>query len=193
MPGCACIAGSLHMTIQAKVFIETLKVLIIDLRWFSCKISSTQYHNVAVITHDESAAVFYWKGDILEEYWDCILNALIQPESGGNGHRPDLIVDDGGDLNLIIHEGKKAKELLIIDGTIPDPSSIENVEFKIFHTINKHQLQDGEMDKWNKIVNTCTIFSEKTFTGVHCMYTMDKTGTNHQKRERTSTEAMCVK
>ena len=63
---------------------------------------------MAVITHDESAAVFSFKGDSLEEYWRCILNALIQPEDYGKGHRPDLIVYDKGDMNLIIHEGKKA-------------------------------------------------------------------------------------
>ena len=77
MSGCAHISGSLHMTIQTEMLIETLKALSSDLRWCSYNIFSTQKHNVAVITHDESAAVFSWKGDILEEYWDCILNALI--------------------------------------------------------------------------------------------------------------------
>ena len=77
-----------------------------------------------VITHDEYAAVFSWKGDILEEYWYCILDALIQPEDGGKGHIPDLIIDDGGYMNLLIHEGMKAEDLFLKDSTIPDPSQI---------------------------------------------------------------------
>ena len=91
------------MTTRETVFIETLKALSSDLRWQSCNILSTQDHTVAVITHDESAAVFSFKGDSLEEYWRCILNALIQPEDYGKGHIPDLIVDDGGDMNLLIY------------------------------------------------------------------------------------------
>ena len=77
MAGCARISESLHMTIQTAVLVETLKSLSSDLHWCSCKIFSTQDHTVAAITHDESAAVFSWKGESLEEYWDCILNALI--------------------------------------------------------------------------------------------------------------------
>ena len=77
MPGCALIAVSLHVTIQTAVLIETLKALSSDLRWCSCKKKSTQDHTVAVVTHDESTAVFSWKGESLEEYWYCILNALI--------------------------------------------------------------------------------------------------------------------
>ena len=77
MPGCACISGSIHITIQTAVSIETLKALSSDLRWCYCKFFSNQYHTVASITHDESAAVFSWKGDIIKEYWYLILNALI--------------------------------------------------------------------------------------------------------------------
>ena len=77
MSGCAHIAGSLRMTIQTAVLVDTLKALISDLRWCSCNIFSTQEHTVAVIAHYGSAAVFSWKGEILKEYWDCILNALI--------------------------------------------------------------------------------------------------------------------
>ena len=181
MPGCACIAGSLHVTIQTAVLVETVKALSSDLRWCSCNIISTQDHTVAVITHDESAAAFSWKGESLEEYWDCILNALIQLEDNGKGRRSDLIIDDGGDMILLIHEGKKAEDLLLKDGTIPDPSSTDNAEFNIFQTIAKRQIEGGETDKWNKIVNTCMGVSEETSTGVHHLYTMEKTGTNHQK------------
>ena len=181
MPGCTCIAGSLRMTTQTAVFVETLKALSSDLRWCSCNIFSTQDHTVAVITHDESAALFSWKGESLKEYWDCILNALVYPEYDGKGHRPDLIVDDGGDMTLLVHEGKKAEDLLLKDGTILDPSSTDNAEFKIFQTIIKRQLEGGEIDKWNKIVNTCMGVSEETSTVVHHIYTMEKTGTYHQK------------
>ena len=137
MPGCACISGSLHMTTHMVVLIDTIKVLISDLRWCSCNIFSTQKHTVAVIKHDESAAVFSWKGKSLEEYWYCILNALIQPKDGGKGLRPDLIVDDGGDTNLLIHKSKKAEDLFLKGVTIPEPISTENVEFKIVQTIIK--------------------------------------------------------
>ena len=95
IPGCVHIAGYLHMTLQTAVSIETLRALRSDPDWCSCSILSTQEHNVAVITHGESSAVFSWKGESVEEYWDCILNALIYPEDYGKGYRPNLIVDDG--------------------------------------------------------------------------------------------------
>ena len=98
---------------------------------------------MAVITHDESAAVFSWKGESIEEYWDWILNALIYPEDDGKGHRPDLIVDERCDTNLLIHEGKNVEDLFLKCGTIPDPSSTENVEFKIVQIIIKRQLEGG--------------------------------------------------
>ena len=119
------------------------------------------------ITHDEYAAVFSWKGESPKEYWYCILNALIQTEDDGKGHRPDLIVDDGGDTTLLIHEGNKEEELFLKVGTIPDPISMENVELKIVQTIIKRQLEGGETDKRNKMVNTCMGVSEENSTGVH--------------------------
>ena len=135
---------------------------------------------MSIITNDESADVFSSKSGSLEQYWDCILNALIQPEGDGKGHIPGLIVDDLGDMTLLIHEGKKAKEFSLKDGTIPDPSSTENVKFKISQTIIKLQLEGGETHKRNKIVNMCMGVSEDTSIGVHHLYTMDKTGTNQQ-------------
>ena len=101
---------------------------------------STQDHPVPVIAHDESAAFFPWKGESLEEYWYCILNSLIQPEDYGKGCSPDLIVDDGCDVTILIHEGKKAEDLFLKDGTIPDPTPMDNFEFKIVQTIIKRQL-----------------------------------------------------
>ena len=122
----ARISGSLHMTIQTAVLIETLKALGSDLRWCSCNIFSTQDHAAAAIARDESAAVFAWKGESLEEYWECTLNALTWQEDDGKGHGPDLIVDDGGEMNPLIHEVKKSEGLLLKDGTGPDTISIEN-------------------------------------------------------------------
>ena len=168
------------MIIQMSVLIDTLKDLNGDLHWCSCNIFSTQEHTVAVITHDESAAVFPWKGKRLDEYWDFILNALIQPEDNGKGHRTDLIFDYGNDTTLLIHEGNKAEDLFLKDGTIPDPRFTYNAEFNIFQTIIKRQIEGGETDNWNKVVNTCMGVSEETSTGVHHLYTMDKTGTKHQ-------------
>ena len=132
---------------------------------------------MAVITHDESATVFSRKGESFKDYWDWIINALIYPEDDGKGHRPDLIVYDGGDITILIHKGNNENDLFLKDVTIPDPISMDNVEFKIVQTIIKCQLEGGETDKWSKIVNMCMGFSEETSTGVHHMYTM-RTVTN---------------
>merc|ERR1719326_1857696 len=146
----ARIAGSLHMTIQTAVLIETLKALGGDIRWCSCNIFSTQDHAAAAIARDGSAAVFAWKGETLEEYWECTLNAVTWPEDDGKGQGMDIIVDDGGDMTLLIHEGKKAEDAFLKDGTLPDPSSTDNAEFKIVLTIIKRLLESGVTDKWNK-------------------------------------------
>jgi len=172
----ARISGSLHMTIQTAVLIETLQALGGDIRWCSCNIFSTQDHAASAIARDESAAVFAWKGESLEEYWECTLNAVTWPEDDGKGHGMDIIVDDGGDMTLLIHEGKKAEDLFLKDGTLPDPSSTDNAEFKIVLTIIKRLLEAGETDKWNKIASRCMGVSEETTTGVHRLYTMEKTG-----------------
>ena len=90
------------------MFIETTKDLRSDLHWFSYNIIFTQDHSVAVITRDKYANVFSWKGESIEEYWECIMNLLIWTEDGCKGHRPELIVDDGVEITLIIKESKKA-------------------------------------------------------------------------------------
>jgi len=133
-------------------------------------------HDAAAVARDESAAVFAWKGESLEEYWECTLNAVTWPEDDGKGHGMDIIVDDGGDMTLLIHEGKKAEDAFLKDGTLPDPSSTDNAEFKIVLTIIKRLLESGETDKWNKIAKRCKGVSEETTTGVHRLYTMEKTG-----------------
>ncbi|KAL7569254.1 hypothetical protein ACA910_016807 [Epithemia clementina (nom. ined.)] len=173
----ARISGSLHMTIQTAVLIETLQKLGGNIRWCSCNIFSTQDHAAAAIARDESAAVFAWKGESLEEYWECTLNAVTWPDDDGKGHGPDLIVDDGGDMTLLIHEGKKAEDLFLKDGTLPDPASTDNAEFKIVLSIIRRLLEAGETDKWNKIATRCMGISEETTTGVHRLYTMEKAGT----------------
>merc|ERR1711887_446631 len=112
----AKIMGSLHMTVQTAVLIETLKHCGADLRWCSCNIFSTQDHAAAAIAQSGSAAVFAWKGETLEEYWWCTLQALTWPDGSG----PNLIVDDGGDATLLIHEGVAAEIAFEKDGTLPD-------------------------------------------------------------------------
>merc|ERR1719253_2052553 len=140
------IAGSLHMTIQTAVLIETMKELGADIRWCSCNIFSTQDHAAAAIARDESAAVFAWKGETLEEYWECTLNAITWPEDD-KGDGCDMIVDDGGDMTLLIHEGVKAEIAYEADGTLPDPDNESNPEFKLVKAILKATLNSGNTSK----------------------------------------------
>ncbi len=171
----ARVAGSLHMTIQTAVLIETLKELGAGVRWCSCNIFSTQDHAAAAIARDQSAAVFAWKGESLEEYWDCTMKAITWPEDDGKGDGPDIIVDDGGDMTLLIHEGYKAEEAFDKDGTIPDPSSTDNAELKIVLTLIQGTLKTDPM-KWHKLAKRCKGVSEETTTGVHRLYQMEKEG-----------------
>jgi adenosylhomocysteinase len=172
----ARISGSLHMTIQTAVLIETLKAIGADLRWCSCNIFSTQDHAAAAIARDGSAAVFAWKGETLEEYWECTLSALFWPEDDGKGKGPDIIVDDGGDMTLLIHEGYKAENAYEKDGTLPDPESTTNAELKIVLGIIKRELpKDPKM--WHKTAERCMGVSEETTTGVHRLYMMEKDNT----------------
>jgi len=166
----ARISGSLHMTIQTAVLIETLKACGADVRWCSCNIFSTQDHAAAAIARDGSAAVFAWKGETLEEYWECTLNAITWPmDSKGDGC--DLIVDDGGDMTLLIHEGVKAEALYKKDGTLPDPNSTTNPEFKIVLGIIARELPK-QSDKWTRLAARMVGVSEETTTGVHRLYAM---------------------
>ena len=121
----AKISGSLHMTIQTGVLIETLHSLGATLRWASCNIFSTQDHAAAAIVAAQTSHVFAWKGESLEEYWDCTFKMLVWPDCDG----PDILVDDGGDATLLIHEGVKAEREFAKLGTLPDPNSTKNKEF----------------------------------------------------------------
>jgi adenosylhomocysteinase len=170
----ARISGSLHMTIQTAVLIETLKALGADVRWCSCNIFSTQDHAAAAIARDGSAAVFAWKGETLEEYWECTLNAITWPvDAKGDG--PDLIVDDGGDMTLLVHEGVKAEKLYAENGTLPDPSSTDNAEFKIVLGLIARELPKNPK-KYTQMAARMVGVSEETTTGVHRLYTMAQKG-----------------
>mmetsp|Transcript_15711 Transcript_15711/g.37312 ORF Transcript_15711/g.37312 Transcript_15711/m.37312 type:complete len:490 (-) Transcript_15711:218-1687(-) len=167
----ANISGSLHMTIQTAVLIETLTALGAEVRWCSCNIFSTQDHAAAAIARD-SAAVFAWKGETLEEYWWCTAQCLTWPGADGC----DLIVDDGGDATLLIHEGKKAEDAYARDGTLPDPSSTDNPEFKIVLQLIKESIAK-DPKKWTKLAAVCRGVSEETTTGVKRLYEMQDNGT----------------
>jgi len=172
----ARVVGSLHMTIQTAVLIETLKAIGGDMRWCSCNIFSTQDHAAAAIARDGSAAVFAWKGESLEEYWECTLNAVCWTEDDGKGFGPDIIVDDGGDMTLLIHEGVKAEAAYAKDGTLPDPNSTDNAEFKIVLSIIARELPKRP-NLWTQMATRCMGVSEETTTGVHRLYMMEKNNT----------------
>ncbi|KVH90924.1 Adenosylhomocysteinase [Cynara cardunculus var. scolymus] len=168
----ARITGSLHMTIQTAVLIETLTALGAEVRWCSCNIFSTQDHAAAAIARD-SAAVFAWKGETLQEYWWCTERALDWGPGGG----PDLIVDDGGDATLLIHEGVKAEEEFAKTGKLPDPSSTDNAEFQIVLSIIKEGLQ-SDPKKYHKMKDRLVGVSEETTTGVKRLYQMQANATD---------------
>ena len=237
--GCK-ITGSLHMTIQTAVLIETLTALGAEVRWCSCNIFSTQDHAAAAVARD-SAAVFAWKGETLEEYWWCTEQALCWPGADGC----DLLVDDGGDATLLIHgarqrrgaclrargccvwgtaaasrppdrrhsqppaaearrsallapassltcfpprpapphpplptpptEGVKAEAAFKADGTLPNPDSTDNPEFKIVLRLIRDGLA-AHPDKWTKMAAKCRGVSEETTTGVKRLYEMTAAG-----------------
>jgi adenosylhomocysteinase len=159
------------MTIQTAVLIETLTALGAEVRWCSCNIFSTQDHAAAAIARD-SAAVFAWKGETLQEYWWCTERALDWGPGGG----PDLIVDDGGDATLLIHEGVKAEELYEKTGEVPDPSSTDNVEFQLVLTIIRDGLKT-DPQRYRKMKERLVGVSEETTTGVKRLYQMQANGT----------------
>ncbi|MQL91313.1 hypothetical protein Taro_023930 [Colocasia esculenta] len=159
----AHISGSLHMTIQTAVLIETLTALSGEVRWCSCNIFSTQDHTAAAIARD-SAAVFAWKGETLQEYWWGTERCLDWGPEGG----PDLIVDDGGDATLVIHEGVKAEEFEKM-GKLLDPSSTDNAEFQIVLGL----IRDGlkvDSRRYRKMKERLVGVSEETTTGVKRLY-----------------------
>lgn len=167
----ARITGSLHMTVQTAVLIETLAKLGATLRWCSCNIFSTQDHAAAAVAAAGTSKVFAWKGESLEQYWWCTYQAVVWPDELLG---PDIIVDDGGDATLLIHEGVKAEAAFKADPTcIPDPSSTEDGEFKIVLSIIKETLKSNPQ-QWTTIAARIKGVSEETTTGVHRLYQMAK-------------------
>lgn len=161
----ARISGSLHMTIQTAVLIETLVELGADVRWASCNIFSTQDHAAAAIAK-AGIPVFAWKGETLEEYWWCTAQALSFP--GGKG--PNLIVDDGGDATLLIHLGYKAEN----DASVLDKEGESIEEKEILKLLRKTLAEDNQ--KWHKLAKEWKGVSEETTTGVHRLYQMMEKG-----------------
>ncbi len=161
----ARVMGSLHMTIQTAVLIETLREIGADVRWASCNIFSTQDHAAAAIAA-AGIPVFAWKGETLEEYWWCTAQALSFP--GGKG--PNLIVDDGGDASLLVHMGYKAEN----DPSVLDVSPASREEGIIIDTLRKILAEDPE--KWRRTVKEMEGISEETTTGVHRLYQMMEAG-----------------
>ena len=168
----ARISGSLHMTIQTAVLIETLTALGAKVRWCSCNIFSTQDHAAAAIVAAKSANVFAWKGETLEEYWDCTEKMLTWPDADG----PNLIVDDGGDATLLIHDGVKFEIQFEKTGELPDPNSTENKEYKCVLQVIRRGLEAGNTNKWRKMSEGLIGISEETTTGVLRLQQMSKAG-----------------
>jgi adenosylhomocysteinase len=159
------IMGSLHMTIQTAVLIETLVELGADVRWASCNIFSTQDHAAAAIAK-AGIPVFAWKGETLEEYWECTCKAIIWPDGSG----PDQIVDDGGDATLLVHRGHAAEK----DPSILDVPT-DNKELQLINDLLKKTLKE-KPGMWTGIAKNIKGVSEETTTGVHRLVQMEERG-----------------
>jgi adenosylhomocysteinase len=170
----ARITGSLHMTIQTAVLIETLVALGAEVRWASCNIFSTQDHAAAAVavgpdgTPDDprGVPVFAWKGETLEEYWWCTDQALTWPDGG-----PNMILDDGGDATLLVHKGVEFERA----GAVPDPASADSEEFRIVLELLQRSLAE-DPQRWTRIAEGIKGVTEETTTGVHRLYQLAETG-----------------
>merc|ERR1719163_1205483 len=157
--------------IQTGVLIETIAALGAKVRWCSCNIFSTQDHAAAAIAKAGTSTVFAWKGETLPEYWWCTEQMMTVPGADGC----DLIVDDGGDATMLIHEGRKAEEKFAKDGTLPDPASTTNAEFKCVLAIIRDSIKKDPL-KWTKMSKSVRGVSEETTTGVHRLKQMAAKG-----------------
>ena len=164
------LTGSLHMTIETAILIKTLRELGADIRWASCNIFSTQDHAAAAIA-DSGVPVFAWKGESLEEYWWCTMQALTFPDGSG----PDLIVDDGGDATLLIHKGFQLENIFAESGKVPEIETTIEEEIVIEKLLRDVLEKDDQ--HWHKISKNIIGVSEETTTGVHRLEQMEKDGT----------------
>jgi adenosylhomocysteinase len=186
----ARITGSLHMTIQTAVLIETLTSLGAQVRWCSCNIFSTQDHAAAAVAvgpdgtpdNPRGVPVFAWKGETLEEYWWCTDRVLRWPDEddavdgvdgvgGSSSSGPNMILDDGGDATLLVHKGTEFEKA----GAVPDPSSADSEEFQIVLGLLQRSLTE-DPQRWTKIGQGIKGVTEETTTGVHRLYQMMETG-----------------
>ena len=166
----AKIAGSLHMTVQTAVLIETLVALGAEVRWASCNIFSTQDHAAAAVvvgpdgTPDDpkGVPVFAWKGESLEEYWECTLEILTWPDD----ELANMILDDGGDATMLVHKGVEYEKT----GEVPEPSETDTEEWKVFLELVRRTLAEGR--SWVEVANAIKGVTEETTTGVHRLYEM---------------------
>jgi adenosylhomocysteinase len=171
----ARITGSLHMTIQTAVLIETLVALGAEVRWASCNIFSTQDHAAAAVAvgpdgtldDPQGIAVFAWKGETLEEYWWCTEQALSWPD----GKLPNMILDDGGDATVFVHKGAEYEAA----GAVPSPSESDNEEWRVILDRLRNSLADAP-GKWTETVKSIQGVTEETTTGVHRLYEMHRDG-----------------
>jgi len=163
----ARITGSLHMTIQTAVLIETLVALGAEVRWASCNIFSTQDHAAAAIAA-AGIPVYAWKGETLEEYWWCTEQVLRWPDGAG----PNMILDDGGDATLLVHKGVEYEKA----GKVPDPSTADNEEFAVVLGVLTRTFQENPT-LWHDLAAGIRGVTEETTTGVHRLYQMEAAGT----------------
>jgi adenosylhomocysteinase len=164
------ITGSLHMTVETAILIETLVELGADVRWASCNIFSTQDEAAAVIA-EAGVPVFAWKGETLEEYWWCTMQALTFPDGSG----PDLIVDDGGDATLLIHKGYELEKYFAKNGTTPEINT--DVEEEIIVEKLIREVLEKDPNNYPELIKDIKGLSEETTTGVHRLYERMKNGT----------------
>jgi adenosylhomocysteinase len=170
----ARVSGSLHMTIQTAVLIETLVALGAEVRWASCNIFSTQDHAAAAVvvgpegTPDKPSGVpvFAWKGETLEEYWWCTLQMLQWPAGG-----PNMILDDGGDATLLVHKGVEFEKA----GAVPDAAKTDSEEYVVILDVLRASLAE-DATRWTNIANGIKGVTEETTTGVHRLYQMHERG-----------------
>ncbi|MFN8156055.1 MAG: adenosylhomocysteinase [Candidatus Nanopelagicales bacterium] len=172
----ARITGSLHMTVQTAVLIETLVALGAEVRWASCNIFSTQDHAAAAIAvgphgtpeDPQGVPVYAWKGETLEEYWWCTQQVLLWPDGAG----PNMILDDGGDATLLVHKGREFE----LAGAVPSTDASDSEEYAVILDLLRRSLAEST-DRWTKLAAGIKGVTEETTTGVHRLYEMHKAGT----------------